>query len=352
MKRRRKSHVPPRHPLIFGMVRRFGIWGFRLWCRPHLELDPGLKDAAAKGGVFLYAALHKSLWETTGIQVALTLSGMDVPWVGMGDNLVRGRFFQGLVERAGGFLIRRPRNRRDLIASAIQLRDSVVSLLETRRSVLVFPEGTRRGIPDNRTHRPFFPAVFEAVLEYARMRTAAEAGEYPPVFIVPVNVDYTKVREDREMLQRRSGPLTLHILDSLKMIRYVGDVYLSFGKPMQLSEMPGMDRRSLAEATRTACLDLVKILPVNVVAQGILRAKQAGSMDLEKVYRGIEAVLEDLRPHANRMRGLSLHDDPPGLIQRVSRSNALFKKPSDRMLPVVRLYADYIGHLIQPSTDG
>lgn len=316
-------------------------------CRPHLELDPGLKSEAEKGGVFLYAALHKSLWETTGIQVALTLSGLDVPWVGMGDNLVQGRFFQGLVERAGGFLIRRPRSRRDLIASARQLRDSVVSLLETNRSVLVFPEGTRRGIPENRRHGPFFPAVFEAVLQYARDCGKAGNGKHPPVFIVPVNVDYARVREDREMIHRRGSPLTLHILDSLKMISHVGDVFLSFGSPMNVSEMMELDRRALADRTRQACLDMVKVLPVNVVAQGIIRATDSGGIDHSRIKTGITSVLEDLTPYAHRMRGVSPDDTPEDLLARAARWNHLFREPSERMLPVVRLYADYIGHLIQ-----
>ena len=315
-------------------------------CRPHLELDPALKSRAEKGGVFLYAALHKSLWETTGIQVALTLSGLDVPWVGMGDNLVHGRFFQGLVERAGGFLIRRPRNRRDLIASARQLRDSVISLLKTERSVLVFPEGTRRGVPDNHRHGPFFPAVFEAVLQYARERSLAGGEKYPPVFIVPVNVDYARIREDREMIHRRGGPLTLHILDSMKMISHVGDVFLSFGTPMEVSQMMELDRRSLAEITRDACLDLVKILPVNVAAHGILRATDNGRIDRSGIAAGIAQTLNEVRPHAHRMRGFSLSDDPEKLLAKASRMNHLFRETSERMLPVVRLYADYIGHLI------
>jgi len=339
--------VPSRSRVVFGMVRRFGIWGFRMKCRPHLELAPGLQPEAEKGGVFLYAALHKSLWETTGIQVALTLSGLDVPWVGMGDNLIHGRFFQGLVERAGGFLIRRPRSRRDLIASARQLRDSVIALLETKRSVLVFPEGTRRGIPDNHRHGPFFPAVFEAVLQYARDRENAGDGKFPPVFIVPVNVDYARVREDREMIHRRGGPLTLHVLDSLKMISHVGDVFLSFGSPMNVSEMLDLDRRALAEKTRDACLGMVKVLPVNVVAQGIIRATHGGRIDHAGINTGIQSVLEDLVPYTERMRGVCVDDDPAELMARAARWNHLFREPSERMLPVIRLYADYIGHLIR-----
>ncbi|MBN1196135.1 MAG: 1-acyl-sn-glycerol-3-phosphate acyltransferase [Candidatus Aminicenantes bacterium] len=346
MQIRRKTHIPPRNRLVFGLARRFGIWGFRLWCRPHLELNPDLRKIADNGAVFLYAALHKSLWETTGIQVALTESGMEVPWVGMGDNLVRGRFFQGIVERAGGFLIRRPRNRRDLILSARQLRDSVLSLLETRRSVLVFPEGTRRSIPDHHRHGPFFPAVFEAVLEYAREQESRDGEKMPPVFIVPVNVDYAKVREDREMLGRRSGPLTLHVRDSVKMIRHIGDVYVSFGAPFDVSTLTHMDRRSLAEETRNACLDLVKVLPVNIVAHGMLRAFRNGHVDSGHIHDGIAAVMDELNPYAHRLRGMSFRDDPPELIRRVARFNPLFRDFSLRTLPVVRLYADYIAHLV------
>ncbi|MDY0296601.1 MAG: 1-acyl-sn-glycerol-3-phosphate acyltransferase [Acidobacteriota bacterium] len=351
MHRKRKAHVPPRSRLVFGLARRFGIMGFRLWCRPHIEFNPELKKLAEGNAVFLYAALHKSLWETTGIQVALTLSGMDVPWVGMGDNLVRGRFFQAIVERAGGFLIRRPRGRRDLIVSARQLRDSVLSLLETRRSVLVFPEGTRRGIPDHHCHGPFFPAVFAAVLEYARdLADHGDSGK-PAVFIVPVNVDYAKVREDREMIRRRNGPLTLHLLDSLKMIRHIGDVYVSFGAPMNVSELIHLDRRELAEQVRTACLELVKVLPVNVVAHGVLRAEREGSMESCRVHRGIRSVLVDLKPHAHRLRGMSLEDEPAELIRRVALFNPLFQKFTHSMLPVARLYADYIAQFL-PLADG
>ena len=346
MKLKRTRHIGERHWFVFGLAKRFSSWGYHHRCHPHLEWDPGIDAARKQGGVFLYAALHKSLWETSGIQVPLLEKGFEVPWVGMGDNLVQGKFFRNIVKKTGAFIIRRARSRRDLMASARDLKDAVSTLFESGRSVLLFPEGTRRSIPVDRKYGVFFPTVFEAVLEYEKNIRSVDGSDSRPAFIVPVNVDYSKVREDREMIHRRGGPLTLHVLDSFKMLRHIGDTYISFGPPMRVTDLLHMKRRPLADAVRERCLELVKILPVNVLGHAVLRSSADGIIDRERIDSEIRLLLSRLTSSSDRFRGFTSDTSPEEIIKLAATADPHFLSFDDRLLPIYRMYADYISFLI------
>ncbi len=82
----------------------------------------------------------------------------------------RARVFQHLSWKIGAFLVRRPANRKEMLESARQLRDDVLSFLAHGLDVMVFPEGTRKNIPEHARYGDFFPTAFDAALEYARNR--------------------------------------------------------------------------------------------------------------------------------------------------------------------------------------
>ena len=84
--------VSDRRNVYYWTARTIALFGHRFLVRPHIEMDDEVVALKRRGGaVFLYCGLHKSLWETSGVLPPLYLSGLPVPYVGMGDNLVKGR---------------------------------------------------------------------------------------------------------------------------------------------------------------------------------------------------------------------------------------------------------------------
>ena len=104
-------------------------------------------------------------------------------------------------------------------------------------------------------------------------------------YVVPFNTDYSKIREDRELVKESgSKPRTLHIIDSLKMLKHIGDLYISFGEPIKIADHLDKTRKELAVFAREKCLELVKILPINIVALAILDTHEAGQIKTDKIF--------------------------------------------------------------------
>ena len=100
----------------FWTAKTIVMLGHRFLVHPHVEMDEEIAALKRRGGaVFLYCGLHKSLWETSGILPPLHLAGVPLPYIGMGDNLVRGRLFRYLSKKIGAFFVRRPTNRREML---------------------------------------------------------------------------------------------------------------------------------------------------------------------------------------------------------------------------------------------
>jgi 1-acyl-sn-glycerol-3-phosphate acyltransferase len=342
-----------RRNLAFAIAKNIVLLAHRLLARPHVELDENIvRMRRQEGVVFLYAGLHKSLWETSGALVPLYHAGLPVPYVGMGDNLVHGRFFQGLSRRIGTFLIKRPANRKELIESARKLRGDILGFVAHGLDVMVFPEGTRKSVPDRERYGDFFPAAFEPLLEYERekqrIHKANPALKPLAAYIVPFNVDYSYVRETQELLRDEAGrPRTLHVFDSLSMIRNIGDTYLSYGKPIRVADRLAFDRKSLAAECRDRCMELVKVLPINVVSLSLLRLASASTFSKPLLAEAIRRCLNDLRPVADRFRGFSPDDPPEEIIQRARRGPLRFDRFVAENVSLYRLYAAYIRHYLQ-----
>ncbi|HVN76676.1 MAG TPA: 1-acyl-sn-glycerol-3-phosphate acyltransferase [Thermoanaerobaculaceae bacterium] len=344
-----------RRNVFFWTAKNIALLGHRFLARPHVEIDeaiPALKRLPE--AVFLYCGLHKSLWETSGVLPPLHLAGIPLPYVGMGDNLVHGRLFRHLSKKIGTFSIRRPCNRREMLESARKLRDDVLSFLAYGLDVLVYPEGTRKNIPSQARYGDFFPAAFDAALEYERHRNAILAANPAlaprKVYVVPFNVDYSRVREAEEMVRKESvKPRTLHVFDSFSMIRHIGDTYISFGRPIRVADHLDLDRKGLAALARQQCLDLVKILPVNVASRAILELEPSPDVPPPVLHAAMDRIVEALRPYADRFRGFRPGDARAAIVRRARQVHLDFRRLGPENIALYRLYANYISHYLDPA---
>jgi 1-acyl-sn-glycerol-3-phosphate acyltransferase len=345
MKRHSQKSVTRRHPLIYGTAVVLLRLGLRFLSRTHEEISPRLFTLRRQGYRFLYVGLHKSLWETSGVQTVLHRNRLPVPYAAMGDNLVRGRFFQAIAKRMGIFLVKRATGRKGFLESAASLKGEIKAHLKAAVDIVIYPEGTRKNIPQFGHYGAFFTTVFEAALELSQQ------GE--KVALVPVNVDYSHVREDHEMLRStEKHPRTLHVLDSLTMLSHLDDIFVSFGEPVVLADRP-WNRKSLAAHCHQACLDLIKILPINVVSWAIYSLHRKAKLDADSLYREIEANIRALAPCHERFRGFDLQSTGLALFEQVAKKRREFrswarKKPDQ--LGIFKLYRDYIDHLIGAET--
>ena len=122
MKIIKKRTIIKRRGSVFFFARSISNWGFKRLTKVHVEFEEDLIPLKNSDGVFLYTGLHKSLWETTGVLSALHHNGLPIPLVGMGDNLIKGKFFVSLAKRTGSlFLVKRGKTRRELVESAQML---------------------------------------------------------------------------------------------------------------------------------------------------------------------------------------------------------------------------------------
>jgi 1-acyl-sn-glycerol-3-phosphate acyltransferase len=270
----------------------------------------------------------------------------------MGDNLVRGKFFQALSKKTGLFLIKRPTTRREIVESATMLKKHIMNLLAHGVDSMVYPEGTRRNIPDKGAYGSFFSTVFDPVLEYEKNKEEIlsqnkELRLYNS-YIVPFNLDYYKVMEAREITRNIGDkPRTLHILDFLKMIRHIGPVYVTFGEPIKIADHLDKDRKQLAEYTRQKCLELVKILPINIVSCAILDAYENGAIKTNEIFTNIRATIEKLKPLEDRFRGFGSEEDPADIMKKVTVHEKNFEHIDVDDLKLYRLYASYIRHYFE-----
>jgi len=339
----------------YWMAKTIVLMAQRLLVRPHVEMHEDVVEIQRRGGAaYLYCGLHKSLWETTGVLPPLHHAGLRIPYIAMGDNLIKGRHFQALGKQVGTFLVRRPSNRREVVASARRLRDDVLSFIAYGFDVMLFPEGTRTSIPRHGRHGVFFPAGFDGVLEYQRHRDAiAEATPgltARDTYIVPFNVDYSRVREATEMIgEQLTRPRTLRVVDSLSMIRSIGDTYLSYGQPIRVADHLDKDRKSLAALCRQRCLDLVKILPVNVASRAMLALEPDAAESPAALPNSVRQVVESMRPHADRFRGFSPDDNAVEIIRRATQAQLDFRSIHSTTRPLYELYASFVGHYLEPS---
>jgi len=345
-----KRKILKRRGIIFFLARAISNWGYKRLTNVHVEFESDLAALKENGAVFLYTGLHRSLWETSGILSALHYNKLPIPVVGMGDNLVRGKLFVTLAKNTSVFLVKRGKTRKEIVESARELRNNMYSFMAYGRDVLLFPEGTRTGIPKTGKYGGFFPTSFDALLEFEKTRDfidhTIKGIHIMDSYIIPFNCDYSVIREASELVGFDSEkPRTLRIWDSLKMLKHIKDVFITFGKPVKVSEYQDKSRKEIAVMIRKRCLDLVKILPVNVVGRALTELLDTGTGDIPSLYKTIGSVISRLDRHRDKFRGFE-NTDPEDLYRRVSETIPEFRKPGKEKLPIYKLYADYIGHFL------
>ncbi|MCK5220004.1 MAG: 1-acyl-sn-glycerol-3-phosphate acyltransferase [Candidatus Aminicenantes bacterium] len=344
-----KRDILKRRGLTFFVARIISNWGYRSLTHAHVEFTDDLIALKNRGSAFLYTGFHRSLWETSGMLSALDKSGLPIPVVGMGDNLIKGKLFVTLAKNTSIFLVKRGKSRREIVESAKELKSNMYSFMAYGKDVLLFPEGTRTSIPRTGEYGGFFPTAFDALLEYEKSKDTIDQNikgvEKVDTYIIPFNCDYSVIREARELVDFDSDkPRTLKVLDSLKMLKHIKDVYISFGSPVKVSENLEKSRKDIAILMREKCLDLVKILPVNIVSTAFLDAVNENKGDLTSIYKKIQSVLDKLKGHTEKFRGFEKDNTPEEIYHIVSRSNPNFRVISKAKFHLYKLYADYIGH--------
>lgn len=344
-----KKEIVKRNFFVYRTAKFISGTGYRLLSRNHVEILPILKKLKKENAVFLYTGLHRSLWETSGVLSCIGFHKLPIPFIGMGDNLVKGKFYVSFASKAGAFLVKRPKSRREVIESSKKLKTYILYFTAHGTDVTIFPEGTRRNIPEKGKYGDFFSTAFEALLEYEKNKEKilAEHKELRAhdTYVVPFNTDYSKIREGRELVKEPGAkPRTLHILDSLKMLKHIGDLYISFGEPIKIADHLDKTRKELAVFAREKCLELVKILPINIVALAILDAHKAGQIKTDKILDNITKNIKKLAHLKERFRGFEPDEAPQDILAKVARYEAAFRKIDAVNLPLYRLYANYIHH--------
>jgi len=344
-----KREILKRRGLTFFMARLISNWGYKNLTKAHVEFEKDLIALKQKGPVFLYNGFHRSLWETTGMLSALNLSKLHIPVVGMGDNLIKGKLFVTLAKNTSVFLVRRGKTRREIVESAKELRNNMYSFMAYGRDVLLFPEGTRTSVPRTGEYGGFFPTSFDALLEYEKDKDSIDPNikgvDKFDSYIIPFNCDYSFIREGKELVGVGSDtPRTLKVYDSLKMLKNIKDVYISFGSPVKVSEHLGKTRKEVSIMIRDMCLNLVKILPVNVVGKALVESLNENRSDMATIYNKIESIVKSLDGHKEKFRGFPSDNNPELILKIVSGSNPDFRTHSSKKLPLYKLYSDYIGH--------
>ncbi len=102
----------------------------------------------------------------------------------------------------------------------------------------------------------------------------------------------------------------------------------------------------LAAECRERCMQLVKILPVNVVCHAMLRLDTGTPFAPARLEAAVREVVAALAPYADRFRGFSAEDAPAVLVRRARRSQLTFDRFDPERQALLRLYADYIGHYL------
>ncbi len=345
-----KIDTTDRKNLLFLIMKGISYAGSALLSKVITEIPDSVTEIKKNDekAVYLYTGMHKSLWETTGILVTLNKQGLAIPSVGMGDNLIKGQFFLSLVKNLGIFLIKRGSTRGDMIQSARMLKQYIISYMAEGYDALIFPEGTRKNIPSKGQYGNFFPTAFDAVLEYEKNKNAISTANnlsQHNSYIIPFNVDYSRVREAFEMLREKNVPRTLKVWDSLKMLKHLKTIYVSYGEPIPVRDHLDMNRKELSLLARERCLELVKILPINIVAKAVIEAFKDQSIDKhEGIHYHIEKTIEKLQPYKKNFREFSSNEGPESIYKKVTSYEKLFESPKQKYLQYYKLYSNYISH--------
>mgnify|MGYP000356757607 CR=1 FL=1 len=246
-----------------------------------------------------YIGPHKSLDETILIPNAIDENGGDIPYFVIGTNLVKGITTIPMIFLGGIYI-----NRKEKFKSAKILPEKMKMHWKRGHDIIIWPEDGREKFGLIEKWRN---SVFKAAIDYSK---------YGKVFIIPNNLDCTYMTDiDRmikndpkmsidEYLQRKEEiranikPYTLRIWHLPDWWKNLGNRYISFGEPIEVSPKDEIQKLSLYSKEKS--LQLVKILPNSIKAEAIMRNK--GNFNEEALFKTIEQIIDELSPHTDKFR--------------------------------------------------
>jgi hypothetical protein len=118
------------------------------------------------------------------------------------------------------------------------------------------------------------------------------------------------------------------------------------GEPIKVADHLDKNRKELAAYSREKCMDLVKILPINVVARAISDSVEGDHIRSDKIEENIAGNIQKLSGLSERFRDFSIDEHPGNILEKVAKYETLFqpKYLNIKNLPLYRMYANYIGH--------
>ena len=341
-----------------------------------------------------FVAPHKSMWETLGIPYAISWHDGDVPFIMMGNNLVKKeqgsleKMLKYILDRSGVVGVEREENPRT--SSPVMVSD-ISKIVLYNRNVLIFAEGTRS---KGGLIKDFKPAGFQGLVD------AVSSGAKS--FIVPVNVDYSQLIElnsfagsneidnlvsamvrdgfplmdnPHQLMYLRNAYNGMQFVDldtftriaeialskdkdiisSLALFKNkytfkvketkswkinIGDVYISFGNPIPV--IKGDNRKDLAKLSYDKCTDLVKIQPINVLSKAIVRLNPVFGEPIDNyaLRSSIDDVVIDLQPFEDKIRDSNLYTKSEDIM---SKSKI---EIDSKLIEAYRIYNNNISHYV------
>jgi 1-acyl-sn-glycerol-3-phosphate acyltransferase len=321
-----KKSVSKRSQSIISITDCILGTGLDLLSNTHIEMPTETNELIQKNTNITYIGLHKSSWETLAILHAIKGQGGAVPYVVMGEGIIKNKIILYLMKKAGVITVNREGPKKE---TALGLLEKITDVLEHKDSLLIFPEGrkSRTGEPEK-----FKTTVFQGVVQATRTE---------PQYIVSVNVDYSQVIEENDYQYPIGKVPKRPIRNTLRWFKHIGNTYISFSRPVLIAE--GYDRKSLTEKIWTDALDLIKIQPINIVSTVLEKylEKNADSIHCdndivsEEIYKGIDELMHDLEQHKDKFRDFKITDDAVPIAQRAGVPFSLTKKN------IYKLYAGY-----------
>ncbi|MCF7872522.1 hypothetical protein K9L97_05820 [Candidatus Woesearchaeota archaeon] len=232
-----------------------------------------------------FAAIHRSLWETTASVVQINEHSTKTPYIIMGDNLP----LKKLATKAGVIIY--PRLKNKTIEESKKTITETKQLLkihwEKNHDIIIFAGGGRAydGIA-----KPFGKIGFEVAKEIAKRQE---------IYVIPLVVDYKSFRK-RELkkfidyhLGKKEEAQALNILDWINFTEKTNTTYTRLGEPIKITT-----NQHVAEITKKTfqnALDLTKILPENILA--LAKLKTYNSLIYKNTEYNIEKIIEKLNNH-------------------------------------------------------
>jgi hypothetical protein len=259
-----------------------------------------------------YLGPHKSLDDTLLTINAIYENGGQIPYFVLGTNLVRG-VSTILMIFLGGIYI----DRKEKFKSARVIPEKMKMHWRIGHDTIKWPEDGREKF---------------GVIEKWRnsdAKAAIEYSKYGKIFLMTHNLDgfdvtdmdrmvrkdpdmtiddYIAIRDDKKKkdeFMKNIKPYTLRAWHLPDWWKDLGNKYVSFGEPIEVK--PTDDIQKLSNYAKERSLQLVKILPNNIMAEAIMRTR--GIFDERTLLNTIEQIIDELSPHSDKFREFNNGED-------------------------------------------